>query len=126
MKRWTLSLTLLGLALILAGLLVCASTMHHSGGEIRAAGLLLMSFGAMVIAVPLYIDARRIQAEGQQAAAAARRQGLPNCALCGTAVAGFWCTSHVVNLCPACVPRHHDPARCLYKPLLVSAANKRK
>ncbi len=125
LKRLTRLAVLLGAGMIAIGLLVLATSIKLPGTETRVAGMLLVSFGAMMISVPLYLDARRIQAEQERRAAQNSKRGLAPCAICGTETASFWCTTHTLRLCPDCVPKHHDAARCLYKPLLRPAAAKK-
>jgi hypothetical protein len=125
-KRLTLIGIITGGIVIAVGLLLFGTTIGKTGAqEVRIAGLLLVSFGAMGVAIPLYVDARRLQSANQRAVAqASQRRGTSQCALCGLDTASFWCTSHTVRLCPDCVPKHHDPARCLYKPLMRVPARK--
>ena len=63
MNRTTLWGTVAGGVLMAMGLLIAASgTALGEGVETRMAALLFVSLGAMVVAVFLYIDARRVQA----------------------------------------------------------------
>ncbi len=116
-KRITWLAILLGGTLIAMGLIALAASLRI-GAETRITGMLLVSFGALTISVPLYLDARRMQAQQKREISQKRKRGLVPCAMCGTETATFWCTTHTVRLCPDCVPEHHDAARCLYKPLL--------
>jgi hypothetical protein len=85
------------------------------------AGLLLMSFGAMTVSIPLYLGARRIEAEHRRATKQNEKQGvLARCATCGIDAAIFWCTTHRLRFCANCVAQHHDSKSCLYMPLLAA------
>lgn len=120
MKRLTLLTTIGGTIMIAAGILVVASTMQHAGEqEMRMAGLLAMSFGGMVISIPLYFQARRLQTDRMQTAVRKGKiRAASRCAGCGMETAIFWCTTHTVRLCPDCVPQHDDGSRCLYRSLV--------
>ncbi len=120
-KRMTWLAILLGGTLMAMGLITLAASLRI-GAETRITGMLLVSFGALAISVPLYLDARRMQARQKRDISQKRKRGLVPCAMCGTETATFWCTTHTVRLCADCVPEHHDAARCLYKPLLRAAA----
>ena len=103
---------------MVSGLMALGSTFSQPGRDVtRGFALLLSSFGALVIAVPLYVDARRLQAKCRRADAQAAKRNLSPCAVCGNPTATLWCTTHTQRLCPDCVPRHDDPTRCLYKSL---------
>jgi recombinational DNA repair protein (RecF pathway) len=68
-----------------------------------------------------------MRAECQRAAHGAGLQpNLSPCALCGTAAATFRCTTHGLRICPACVPRHDDHMRCLYKSSVADSAPVRR
>jgi hypothetical protein len=115
-KRLTLWATVGGGILLITGLLALGSTIGTpSANATRGFALLLASCGAMIVAVPLYVDARRMQAEHQRAENSKRN--LMPCAACGAPAAILWCTTHTQMLCPNCLPRHDDPLRCLYKSL---------
>src|SRR5512139_4022232 len=81
----------------------------------RGVGLLLTSFGALVIAVPLYIEATVIRRKYQQAEIGGVKKNLSPCSICNRPAASFWCTTHTVRLCSDCLPKHDEPSRCLYK-----------
>lgn len=119
MKRATVLTTIAGAVIMLLGLLALGSTLNDSElGEMRAAGMLIMAFGAMVIAVPMYIDARGMIASKKEAKQAALRKGASRCIVCAEEIASFWCTSHSVGVCMNCIAEHHDNNRCLYKPIV--------
>jgi hypothetical protein len=119
MKRHTLVPIIAAIAVGLLGMAMFVSAIQQHDQETRTLGLLLIAFAALAVAIPLYVDARRIQAQHAKRPAQ-KREGLP-CAGCGTEVAGFWCTTHMQRLCANCVPKHDEPARCLYKSLLRTA-----
>jgi hypothetical protein len=121
-KRLTLISTLGGAALIALGIVVVGSTVGHTGDqEMRMGGLLAMSFGGMVVAVPLYFQARRLQTNRVHTALRKGKvRGATRCATCGMETAMFWCTTHTVRLCADCVPAHDDGNRCLYRSLVHS------
>ena len=90
------------------------------------AGLLAMSFGGMMIAIPLYVEARHLQAKQLATASHKGRSGAAfRCSICGMETASFWCTTHTVRLCADCVTKHDDYTRCLYKSLVRTVAAKR-
>lgn len=105
-----------GIAIVIGLLVILSGIGQTDAHELRLTGMLLMAFGALTAAIPLYIDARHIQAKNAPKQAANQR-GVSRCVLCGKD-ATFSCTTHLLSLCADCVPRHHDTARCLYKPLI--------
>lgn len=118
MKRSILLTTILGSIFIFIGLIMLGATLNDTElKDMRSGGILLMAFGAMAIAIPMYIDARRMVAERKESKQAARK-GAPRCIVCGEDSASFWCTSHSVGVCLNCIPAHHDGTRCLYRPIL--------
>ena len=115
MRRIIIAVVVLGGALIVLGLMLFLSAIGKSGEDLtRQMGLLLASFGGMVVAVPLYIEASRIRAEFRRAEAAPKRNLSP-CAVCGKPAAILWCTTHTTRICVDCLPKHDDSTRCLYK-----------
>ncbi len=86
--------------------------------DARTGGLLMMAFGAMVIAVPMYVDARRMISSQKESKQNALRKGASRCIVCGEEVSILWCTSHSVGVCLNCVAQHNDGSRCLYRPIL--------
>jgi hypothetical protein len=104
---------------MVAGLMTLGSTLGGPGNEAtRGFALLISSFGALMVAVPLYVDARRLQAECRAAEnIQTGKRNLSPCAVCGAPAANLWCTTHTQRICPDCLSRHDDPVRCLYKSL---------
>jgi hypothetical protein len=103
---------------MLIGLIVLGTTFSQPKSEAtRAFAMLLSSFGALMVSVPLYVDARRLQLEYRRTESQAAKRNLSPCSVCGAPTATFWCTTHTQKLCPDCVTRHDDPTRCLYKSL---------
>ena len=128
MKRFTLVTTILGSVLLVFGGIVLASTVAGGGDQgTRTAGMLAISFAGMIIAVPMYIEARRLQTEVLDSKVKkGKTRGAIRCGGCGMDTAAFWCTTHTVRLCADCVPKHDEPSRCLYKSLLqIAPAAKR-
>jgi len=118
-KRLFLGMAIAGGIIVFLGLVVLGSTLWHpEETETRTLGMLLTAFGAMAVSVPLYLEARRIQSALNKSKQDLKRKGASRCAACGEDVASFLCTSHSIGLCLKCIPDHHDPARCLYKPVL--------
>jgi ABC-type xylose transport system permease subunit len=114
-KRSILFLVTLGGLLVAMGLVATASTIGEQDKDItRNVSLLLASFGGMVVAIPLYVDSRRIQAQFRRETT---KRNLSPCAVCGQPLATLWCTTHTVRICPDCLPKHDSPNRCLYKAL---------
>ncbi len=123
MKRATLLTTIAGGVFILLGLILLASTLGNAETQdARAGALLAIAFGCMVIAVPMYIDARRIVTVQKESKQAALRKG-SRCILCGDEVASFYCTNHSVGVCLSCLPDHHDANLCLYRPIIQQLAS---
>ena len=119
MKRSILLTTIAGAAFILLGLVVMGATLNDAEmKDARMGGLLMMAFGAMVIAVPMYVDARRMVSGQKESKQAALKRGASRCIVCGEEVAILWCTSHSVGVCLNCISEHHDGVRCLYRPIL--------
>lgn len=103
------------------GGVVVATTVASGGGdqETRMAGLLAMSMAGMLIAVPLYVEARRLQSKRMEnVVKKGKARGAAKCALCEMDTAAFWCTTHLARFCADCVPKHDEPNRCLYKSLV--------
>ena len=101
------------------GLVIMGATFNESEmKDMRMGGLLMMAFGAMVIAVPMYVDARRMLSGQKETKQTALRKGASRCIVCAEEVAIFWCTSHSVGVCLNCISQHHDGTRCLYRPIL--------
>jgi len=103
------------------GGVVVASTVASGGGdqETRMAGLLAMSVAGMLIAVPMYVEARRLQSTRMASVIKkGKARGAAKCASCDMDTAAFWCTTHLARLCADCVPKHDEPSRCLYKSLV--------
>ena len=124
MKRITLVTSVFGGILLAVGLLFVAASLAKGEQDTRTAGMLVMAFGGMIVAVPLYIEARRIQAEHQaKVLQKGKARASQRCSSCGMETAAFWCTTHTVRLCSECVPKHDEPSRCLYRSL-VSAVQK--
>lgn len=129
MKRITLITTILGALIFVSGTIVLMAAIAGNGAEeTRTAGMLAMSFAGMMIAVPLYIDARRLQEKHKHTQAAAGAKGRPatRCNACGAPSARFWCTTHMQPFCPECVPKHDEPKSCLYKSLVHVAAKAKR
>lgn len=116
MKRLTLLGILAGALLIAVGVITIGSTVGQSEGhETRTAGMLLISFGGMIIALPLYIEARQ-NAETRKKAAANSNDARLRCLTCGDPNATMRCEKHKVRLCPNCISQHDEP-QCFYVPL---------
>ncbi len=119
MKRSILLTTIAGAAFILLGLVFLGASLNDPElKDARMGGLLMMAFGAMVIAVPMYIDARRMLSGQKESKQTAIRKGASRCIVCGDEIAILWCTSHSVGVCLDCISQHHDGTRCLYRPIL--------
>jgi hypothetical protein len=121
-KRITLVTTVFGGILLAVGLLFVGSSLAKGEQDSRTAGMLMMSFAGMMVAVPLYIEARRLQAEHRaMVVQKGKARAAQRCSGCGMETAAFWCTTHTVRLCSECVPKHDEPSRCLYKSLVTVA-----
>ncbi len=119
MKRSILLTTIAGAAFILLGLVFLGASLNDPElKDARMGGLLMMAFGAMVIAVPMYIDARRMLSGQKESKQTALKKGASRCIVCGEEISILWCTSHSVGVCLNCVAQHNDSSRCLYKPIL--------
>jgi hypothetical protein len=115
-KRLTLSGIIAGVLLIFLGIVTVGSAGSQSAQtETRAAGLLLMAAGAMVVAIPLYIDARRMQSQKKKQVA--QTEARLRCFVCGSEVATMRCQKHMVRLCYDCIPQHDEGEQCYYVPL---------
>jgi hypothetical protein len=127
-KRLTILTTICGGVMIAIGLVVVGSTAGKPNEqETRMAGMLAMSFGGMLVAIPMYIAARRLESERKTTnLRKGRMRGASRCATCGQETASFWCTTHTVRLCGDCVPKHDQPGRCLYKSLVSAPAPARR
>ena len=118
-KRSTLCAAVFGGTVLFVGLAALASTFGQPNRDlVRATGTFLAGFGCLVAAIPLYVDARRMQDQFRAAQNSGTKRNLAPCALCGAPAATFRCTTHTLRLCPDCVPRHDDSARCLYKAMV--------
>jgi len=116
LKRLTLLGIVVGIALLLLGIVVIGST--NTDGtryETRTAGMLLMSLGAMAVAIPLYIDARRMQSRKQKQLS--QTDARLRCFVCGSAIATMRCQKHMVRLCHDCISQHDEGEPCYYIPL---------
>ncbi len=123
MKRATLLAIIAGALFFGFGLIVLVSTLGNPDStDARAGSLLIMAFGAMIVAVPMYIDARRLVSEHKEAKQAAVRKG-SRCIQCGEESATFYCTNHSIGLCLNCLPVHHNPNLCLYRPIVQQLAS---
>jgi hypothetical protein len=88
----------------------------------RSLGLLAMSFAGMIIAVPMYIEARALQADYRaKTLQKGKARGAQKCATCGMETGAFWCTTHLLRLCADCVTTHDEPTRCLYRSMITRA-----
>ena len=115
MKRITLVTTIVGAGLLLVGIVFIAGGEQES----RGMGLLAMSFAGMIIAIPMYIEARALQAEFRaKTLQKGKTRSAQPCANCGMDTGAFWCTTHQVRLCADCVAMHDEPTRCLYRSLI--------
>jgi hypothetical protein len=115
-RRIILIATIFGGTLMLGGVLAALSTVGHAGEDmLRSFGLLLLSVGAMCVAIPLYLEALKIRSQFRRTEEAAPKRNLSPCAICSAPAATFWCTTHMMRLCPECIARHDDAARCLYR-----------
>lgn len=120
-KPITLVTTIFGGILLAVGLLFVGASLAKGEQDSRTAGMLMMAFGGMMIAVPLYIEARRLQAEHQaKVLQKGKARAAQRCSACGMETAAFWCTTHTVRLCSECVPKHDEPSRCLYRSLVTA------
>ena len=127
MKRATLLTTIAGVCFILFGLILLGATVGNSETrEMRAGGILIMAFGLMAVAVPMYIDARRLVTEHEESKQAALRKGASRCIQCGEEAASFYCTNHSIGLCLNCLLDHHNPNLCLYRPIVQQLASAQK
>jgi hypothetical protein len=118
-KRITLVTTIFGGILLAVGLLFMVASLAKGEQDSRTAGMLAMSFAGMLIAVPLYIEARHLQAEHQATVLQkGKARAAQRCSGCGMETAAFWCTTHTVRLCAECVAKHDEPSRCLYRSLI--------
>ncbi len=117
MKRLTLLGVLAGAFLIVIGLVTIGSTMGQSEPhETRTAGMLLISFGAMIVAIPLYLASRQEAHVRQKQLASSQNDARLRCLTCGAPTATMRCEKHKARLCPNCISKH-DEAHCFYVPL---------
>jgi len=126
-KRVTLAAAIFGGILILGGVLTALATIGHSNEEVlRGFGLVLISFGGMCIAIPVYLEGVRLRNQHRRAdGAPVAKRNLSPCSVCSAPTASLWCTTHLIRICPACLPRHDEPSRCLYRTLGRHSASSR-
>lgn len=116
MKRLTLVGIILGGLLVVVGLVVIGSTLGQTDAdETRVGGMLLMSFGAMAAAIPMFVEVRHERAKKAESPTA--NDPRLRCFNCGSAVATMRCQKHMVRLCADCVSTHDEGAQCFYVPL---------
>jgi cytochrome c biogenesis protein CcdA len=115
-KRLTLIGVIAGALFILVGLVTIGSTVgQDEPTETRSAAMLIMSFGGMMIAIPLYVEARQ-STQTEKKAAASQSDSRLRCFVCGKSTAALRCEKHKARLCLDCLSRH-DEAQCFYVPL---------
>jgi hypothetical protein len=115
-KRFTLLGVIAGALLIVIGIIVMWSVNNETlRDQTRTAGMLVMSFGAMAIAIALYVDARQMQSKKKKEAA--QTDARLRCFVCGSAPATMRCQKHMVRLCYDCISRHDEGEQCYYAPL---------
>jgi hypothetical protein len=126
LKRITLFTTVVGGLLMALGFLFVAASMSGTREQdARAMGMLIMAFGGMIVAVPMYVEARRLHSnELAKVLQKGKARAAQRCSGCGMETAAFWCTTHTLRLCADCVAKHDEPSRCLYKSLVSAAAAK--
>lgn len=79
----------------------------------------IFCFGAMMIAMGLYVKARFLQEQQPQrtlVAEKANAQRRGGCSLCGTETPVIHCKVHQLELCGNCLTRHYDYRSCQYIP----------
>lgn len=121
MDRLRLWATVTGITVILLGfmVLVSASGSRAELQETHGLGLLLVSLGVFIISIAHYVVGRSVTyAMDERMRDNEKGRRLFPCSICADNAATFWCTTHNTKLCTDCIRRHHDPARCLYKPFL--------
>jgi hypothetical protein len=80
----------------------------------------VFSFGAMTIAIGLYVKARFLQEQQPQRTVVSEKtnaqQRRGGCNLCGTETPVIQCKAHQLELCGNCLTRHYDYRSCQYIP----------
>jgi hypothetical protein len=123
--------------LIVAGALVCfigllflpsALGPHNRDESLLGSGLVIFSFGTLMIASALYFKAQALRAEiGADPARTAHQNGKRRkgtCDACRAAAPVVQCTMHKMSLCPTCMSQHYDSRACVYVPAVRRVAGK--
>jgi len=106
----------LGSLLAIAGA-VCflALTGQAQSEALRALGSALFAFGVLIVALGVYLRARRIQAQFESSAPKSKKTERL-CSSCNQEPAVVFCRVHVLRLCLGCLDKHDDGANCSYVP----------
>jgi hypothetical protein len=108
----------LGAVLLLVGLAFVPAGMGPDGDPtVRAGGMGIFSFGALLVGLGFYLKARHVQAAITPEKKVATGPTTPACEACEENPQVILCTTHKAALCASCMHTHFDPRSCVFIPV---------